>query len=76
MVRAKVFISCGQRRDTDEVEVARRIAERLYRDGYEPYIAVEEQTLKGLKERERARCVCSFVCPLGTRLLMQKQEGR
>jgi hypothetical protein len=50
MVRAKVFISCGQQRDTEEVETAHRIAERLDSDGYEAYIAVEEQTLRGVKE--------------------------
>ncbi|MCP8317080.1 MAG: hypothetical protein H3Z52_03660 [archaeon] len=48
--RAKVFISCGQQKDSDEVEIAHRIADRLRGLGYEPYIAVEEQTLKGVKE--------------------------
>lgn len=50
MPRAKVFISCGQRRDSDEINTAHRIAERLREMGYDPYIAVEEQTLRGLKE--------------------------
>jgi len=49
-LRARVFISCGQRRGTDEEEIAHRIAERLTQLGYDPYIAVEEQTLIGLKE--------------------------
>jgi len=46
--RAKVFISCGQNRIFDEVEIAHKIAERLSQLGYEPYIAVEEQTLRGV----------------------------
>ena len=48
--RAKVFISCGQRRYTQEVEVAYAIAEILVNLGFEPYIATQEQTLLGLKE--------------------------
>jgi hypothetical protein len=49
-VRAKVFISCGQQKDTDEVDIAHKIKEGLDKLGYDPYIAVEEQTLKGVKE--------------------------
>jgi len=48
--RARVFISCGQQKDTNEIEVVREIAEKLEKMGFEPYIAVEEQTLKGVKE--------------------------
>lgn len=48
--KSKVFISCGQQKGSDEVEIAHKIAEQLRDLGYEPYIAVEEQTLKGLKE--------------------------
>jgi len=47
---AKVFISCGQSLGSDEVDIAHRIAERLSQLGYDPYIAVEEQTLRGVKE--------------------------
>jgi hypothetical protein len=46
----RVFISCGQAKGTDEVTIAQAIAERLRRLGFEPYIAVQEQTLRGLKE--------------------------
>lgn len=56
-LKAKVFISCGQRKGTDEVDIAHRIAERLKERGFEPYIAVEQQSLRGLKEnifQERA----------------------
>lgn len=48
--RARVFISCGQQKDTNEVEIANRIADKLERMGFDPYIAVAELTLKGVKE--------------------------
>jgi hypothetical protein len=48
--RARVFISCGQSKETDEAQVAREIAARLEKLGFDPYIAVAEQTLRGLKE--------------------------
>lgn len=47
---AKVFISCGQRKNTDETQIAREIGDGLTQLGYEPYIATEEQTLSGVKE--------------------------
>lgn len=49
-LKAKVFISCGQRKDSEEVEVARAIAKVLEDMGFEPYVAVQDQTLRGLKE--------------------------
>ena len=49
-LQARVFISCGQQKGTDEVEIAHRIAERLQKMGFNPYIAVEQQSLEGLKE--------------------------
>lgn len=49
-LRARVFISCGQQKGTDEVEIARRVFEKLEKMGFEPYIAVEEFSLKGVKE--------------------------
>jgi hypothetical protein len=49
-MKAKVFISCGQRRNTEEIEIARTISRRLISLGYDPYVATEEQTLKGVKE--------------------------
>jgi len=49
-LRARVFISCGQQKGTDEVNIAHKIAEKLENMGFEPYIAVEERTLKGVKE--------------------------
>ena len=48
--RARVFISCGQNKKTNEVMIAGQIREKLEKLGFDPYIAVEEQTLRGLKE--------------------------
>jgi hypothetical protein len=48
--RARVFISCGQSKGSGEVEIASKIAHRLHQLGFDPYIAVQEQTLRGLKE--------------------------
>lgn len=48
--KARVFISCGQRKESEEVAIAKRIADELIAMGFEPYIAVAEQTLKGVKE--------------------------
>jgi hypothetical protein len=49
-LRARVFISCGQSKQSDEVATAGEVARRLQELGFDPYIAVEEQTLRGLKE--------------------------
>jgi len=48
--QARVFISCGQQKNTNEVEIAHKIVEKLEKMDFEPYVAVEEQTLKGVKE--------------------------
>jgi hypothetical protein len=48
--RARVFISCGQTKHSDELETAHKIWDRLHELGFDPYIAVEEQTLSGLRE--------------------------
>jgi hypothetical protein len=47
---ARVFISCGQTKNSEELNTAEKIRERLEDLGFEPYIAVEEQTLLGLTE--------------------------
>jgi hypothetical protein len=49
-LRARVFISCGQTKNSEEVNTAEKIGDRLEHLGFEPYIAVEEQTLLGLTE--------------------------
>lgn len=48
--RARVFISCGQAKHTDEPAIADAIAKELTDLGFDFYIAVQEQTLSGLKE--------------------------
>jgi hypothetical protein len=49
--RAKVFISCGQRKEKEEIQIAQAIKKVLEDDlGFDTYIAVQEQTLRGLKE--------------------------
>jgi hypothetical protein len=49
-LRARVFISCGQRKDSDEPEIAQRIAARLTTLGYDPYVAVQRQSLRSIRE--------------------------
>lgn len=49
-LRARVFISCGQSKSSDEVSIASQIKDRLYGLGFDPYVAVQEQSLRGLKE--------------------------
>jgi len=49
-LRARVFISCGQRKNSDEVSIVSEIQDRLCTLGFDPYVAVQEQTLRGLKE--------------------------
>jgi hypothetical protein len=49
-IRARVFISCGQQKESDEVKIARDIADKLDRMGFDPYVAVAEHTLKGVQE--------------------------
>ena len=47
---ARVFISCSQQKDTEEVEIARQICSALEKQGYQPYIAVEQHSLVGVTE--------------------------
>ena len=47
--KARVFISCGQR-DQDERTVVDKIADTIRNAGFDPYVAVEQQSLRGLKE--------------------------
>ena len=48
--KARVFISCGQSDKTDEREIADRIANEFRNAGFDPYVAVREQCLLGLRE--------------------------
>jgi hypothetical protein len=45
-----VFISCGQTKDSNELDTAEKIRGRLQKMGFDPYIAVEGQSVRGLKE--------------------------
>ena len=47
--RARVFISCGQQ-EGEERAIAGKIANVLHYLGFEPYVATQEQTLKGLRD--------------------------
>ncbi len=47
--RAKVFISCGQRPGI-ELNTANAVSKRVQELGFDAYVALEQQSLKGLKE--------------------------
>jgi hypothetical protein len=47
---ARIFISCGQNKDTDEARIAATIKTKVQSLGFDPYVAVDVQTLQGLKE--------------------------
>lgn len=49
-LRAQIFLSCGQSKHSDEVETAEAIKARLRELGFDTYIAVLEQTLRGVKD--------------------------
>jgi hypothetical protein len=48
--QAMVFISCGQNRSSDELATAQAIAAALQLEGFATYIAVEQQTLAGVRD--------------------------
>jgi hypothetical protein len=49
IIKARIFISCGQN-EGDEKEIAIKIADKFQGMGFDPYIAIEEQVLKGFTE--------------------------
>lgn len=50
-IKARVFISCGQTRDSEEERIANSLKGRLELAGFQnPYVAINEQTTSGLKE--------------------------
>jgi len=49
-LRAKVFISCGQKKDTSEVRIAADIKRVLEDLGFDTYMATQDQNLRGLRE--------------------------
>lgn len=48
--KTKIFISCGQKRDSVEADIAKQIEGKLINLGFDTYLAIEQHTLKGLKE--------------------------
>lgn len=76
-LKARVFISCGQRKETrlsrvtkenvnlmtPEFEIAKQISDELTKLGYAPYVALEQQRLEGVKEAifERLRTTEYFL---------------
>ena len=48
--RARIFISCGQSKDSDEAHIARAVAAKLRELDFEPWIAVDQQMLEGVKK--------------------------
>ncbi len=49
-MRATVFLSCGQRQNTDEAAIADGVAERVRELGFDCYIATRVQSLRSLRE--------------------------
>jgi hypothetical protein len=49
-MKARVFVSCGQAKGTDEEYFATYARDHLIELGFDPYVAIHEQTLSGLKE--------------------------
>jgi len=49
-LKARVFISCGQQKNSEEERIANKIKEELIDLGYEAYIAIKEQITRGFKE--------------------------
>jgi hypothetical protein len=54
-LKSRVFISCGQSAEAGELQIARDIAKRLEALDFYPYVALSEQTLRGVKENIFAR---------------------
>jgi hypothetical protein len=48
--RARVFISCGQKKGSEEVKIARNIQTKLVRLGFDAWFAEEVHSLRGLRE--------------------------
>jgi len=47
-MKARVFASCGQNKDSDEPQIADNVAKVLDELGFDPYVAVRERTLRGV----------------------------
>ena len=49
-MKARVFLSCGQSKSSDEPALAEKIAQRINGLGFDCYVALAEQSLRGLRE--------------------------
>lgn len=49
-LRAKIFISCGQTKSSIEEEIAIKIKEILWNEGFDPYLAVVKQHPRSIRE--------------------------
>jgi len=47
-MKARVFVSCGQNKDSNEPQIADGVAKVLDELGFDPYVAVRERTLRGV----------------------------
>jgi hypothetical protein len=47
---ARVFVSCGQSENSDEIKIAKAVGEELEQLGFQPFIALANQTLSGIQE--------------------------
>jgi hypothetical protein len=47
---ARIFVSCGQSENSDEIGIAGAVGTELRQLGFEPWIAVANQTLSGIQE--------------------------
>jgi hypothetical protein len=50
MQKTKIFISCGQKNGSIERSIAKQIEDKLINLGFDTYLALEQHTLRGLKE--------------------------
>ena len=48
--KARLFISCGQNEESDERKIASAISSRLRELGFDPYVAVADQSPRGVRE--------------------------
>jgi hypothetical protein len=48
--KARVFLSCGQDKASDEIRVAEAIGRKIIKLGFDCYVATQEQTLRGIRE--------------------------
>lgn len=50
-IRAKVFLSCGQSKASEEPEITEKVSAKIRELGFECYVAVAAQSLRGIREQ-------------------------